>query len=924
MAFAFETFDFTGGRKQAQDPKGPGLLGNVADTGLQLAQGVLQGGEMLANTFGADNQVSKTLRAGSEWLASNFSDQLKWEQLTTAQDMRAAELSGSTWEEIKAAARGFGRDPVGYLVNAAGTSIPTIAAAFLPGGQGAALGRLAALGMGSAQGAGAVKGQIYSEVKKAWEDAGRSPEEAEARAIAAQEYLGSNAGQIALGTALGALAGGTGVEAGILARKAGMLGQVAADAAATAPTSILGRAAARVPRFAREGIKEAIPEGAQGGQEQLASNLALQNEGFATETWQGVAGGATLEALAGGAFGAAASTLTRTPEARQANADQALADLGRATTVDEAINAATRAADVPVLPDGMDAAAENRVMTAMEGLAANDQNAIRFGSPNAPSVLRPLDQARQPEASATVTEAPPFGDRVLDLREQLADERTRQQIRDRLGPEALDTVSYYASVADRADINMPEKTRERLLTLAESIVSRALLQEIDRPGVGSAADTTPRIGAESGPARIGLDTSLTGAMRVDAAGNAAPETRADAINTRQASLRERVDGMTQQVDRRPLPRDFTLVGEGELTTPMRRERTEPAAQVQPEAGPLLLTADGFPYGTKSGATIRARREGLDADSVIEVPGGYAVRTMETPSVEPELPVTAAGIPGAGADGAGDAAAGAGAVGLVAADAERGGSADTAPAVIGSVGDLPAGDRGAGDGGALKTKSAVREGALRRGQVGDKFAAGEVAITASGRKTSPFPRVDTSTTGKANRTVERVNNWLMSNALREAELRDDDFNARQFRAVNWLNPTQADKDAAEEYLFGQQPSVMPSILKPLAPAKAPAATPPAVTEGTTTQGEADGTQRLQAQEEVRQEQAPRPEAGAEAPASSPAPDAEPLADRVDRRRQRTPTRTEPDQTQTAAAPSRKLIELRKREAVLPKLLACLNK
>lgn len=918
MAFAFETFDFTGGRKQAQDPKGPGLLGNVADTGLQLAQGVLQGGEMLANTFGADNQVSKTLRAGSEWLASNFSDQLKWEQLTTAQDMRAAELSGSTWEEIKAAARGFGRDPVGYLVNAAGTSIPTIAAAFLPGGQGAALGRLAALGMGSAQGAGAVKGQIYSEVKKAWEDAGRSPEEAEARAIAAQEYLGSNAGQIALGTALGALAGGTGVEAGILARKAGMLGQVAADAAATAPTSILGRAAARVPRFAREGIKEAIPEGAQGGQEQLASNLALQNEGFATETWQGVAGGATLEALAGGAFGAAASTLTRTPEARQANADQALADLGRATTVDEAINAATRAADVPVLPDGMDAAAENRVMTAMEGLAANDQNAIRFGSPNAPSVLRPLDQARQPEASATVTEAPPFGDRVLDLREQLADERTRQQIRDRLGPEALDTVSYYASVADRADINMPEKTRERLLTLAESIVSRALLQEIDRPGVGSAADTTPRIGAESGPARIGLDTSLTGAMRVDAAGNAAPETRADAINTRQASLRERVDGMTQQVDRRPLPRDFTLVGEGELTTPMRRERTEPAAQVQPEAGPLLLTADGFPYGTKSGATIRARREGLDADSVIEVPGGYAVRTMETPSFEPELPVTAAGIPGASAAGAGDAAAGAGAVGLVAADAERGGSADTAPAGIGSVGDLPAGDRGAGDSGALTPIRTifgrtvyVRDNDLNSDRERMRY------FTSTGKSLGVIVRDNLDPTGEkqAAQNAEDTNNPLFDTiTARDGKPFATEAAASRERSMRGLGDGYGIDPVRGGYVLRRK--------------KQEAATPPAVTEGTTTQGEADGTQRLQAQEEVRQEQAPRPEAGAEAPASSPvpapAPEAEPLADRVERARQRTPTRTEPEQAQTAAAPSRKLIELRKREAVLSKLLACLNK
>ncbi|MBB76647.1 MAG: hypothetical protein CMJ75_19240 [Planctomycetaceae bacterium] len=104
---------------------------------------------------------------------------------------------------------------------------------------------------------------------------------------------------------------------------------------------------------------------------------------------------------------------------------------------------------------------------------------------------------------------------------------------------------------------------------------------------------------------------------------------------------------------------------------------------------------------------------------------------------------------------------------------------------------------------------------RQGKVGDAFAAGEVALTSSGRQTTPFPKVDTTSDRKAGNTVKRVEQWLMQNALAEAQSRGDEFNALQFEA-NQAKPSQADKDAAEEYLFGQQPDVVPSILKPMTP------------------------------------------------------------------------------------------------------------
>jgi hypothetical protein len=54
---------------------------------------------------------------------------------------------------------------------------------------------------------------------------------------------------------------------------------------------------------------------------------------------------------------------------------------------------------------------------------------------------------------------------------------------------------------------------------------------------------------------------------------------------------------------------------------------------------------------------------------------------------------------------------------------------------------------------------------------------------------------------------------MRNAFEEAKARGDEFNARQFES-SLDKPSQADKDSAEEYLFGEQPEVKKPILKPL--------------------------------------------------------------------------------------------------------------
>ncbi|MCS7526956.1 hypothetical protein N0609_11640 [Pseudomonas aeruginosa] len=101
--------------------------------------------------------------------------------------------------------------------------------------------------------------------------------------------------------------------------------------------------------------------------------------------------------------------------------------------------------------------------------------------------------------------------------------------------------------------------------------------------------------------------------------------------------------------------------------------------------------------------------------------------------------------------------------------------------------------------------------VRQGRIGGAYSAGEVVRSASGRLCSPFPKIDLGGERKASNTLKRVDQWLMQNALDEAQARGDEFNALQFRA-SLGKPQQADKDCAEQYLFGQQPAVIPSPLK----------------------------------------------------------------------------------------------------------------
>ena len=108
-----------------------------------------------------------------------------------------------------------------------------------------------------------------------------------------------------------------------------------------------------------------------------------------------------------------------------------------------------------------------------------------------------------------------------------------------------------------------------------------------------------------------------------------------------------------------------------------------------------------------------------------------------------------------------------------------------------------------------------------GTIEMKLEAAQVVRTASGRLTTPFPKASFASKGASTRSIKQVDQWLLSNALAEAEARGDDFNARMFRSVA-NKPQQADKDCAQEYLFGAQPEVPPRFLRNLSPAGAASA------------------------------------------------------------------------------------------------------
>lgn len=263
----------------------------VARAGLGFAQGIAGGVRGFTDLFGADNAISKKI-AGYE---------KDMDQLITAEAKKDTEEVTRLFKEVEgkgilpqvvAGFEAFKTMPTETISGAAGYMIPNIALGLV--GKAAQLGKAGMIGLqagaGAAQGAGMMKGQIYSAVKDELRQQGVAEDKVDEIASKAQAYGGKNLDQILLGAGLNALAASTGAEA-ILTRVLSGSGKASGGV---------------IKGILKGGLAEAPVEFIQGGQEQVAQNLALQREGVDVPTMQGVIPAATMEATAGLLIGGAA------------------------------------------------------------------------------------------------------------------------------------------------------------------------------------------------------------------------------------------------------------------------------------------------------------------------------------------------------------------------------------------------------------------------------------------------------------------------------------------------------------------------------------------------------------------------------------------------------------------------------------------
>ena len=379
------------------EPAKPGMLRGAGDSAIALGSGVTQGVKMLTDVAGAGNAASRALGKATDALTDLASPYTKAKKQARSEIIKQADDSGSTWEQVKAYTGSFADAPLDTTLNAVGTSIPTLAAGLLTGGSAAAgiAARAAQVGIGAAQGVGGIKGQIHESVKQKHLEAGATEADATQRADAAQAYSGPNAGSIALGGALGAVAGGTGAESAV--RR--LAGQRVAAGAADAAAPGIARSAAR-------GVAHETPmEMLQGGQERYASNTALQGEGFDVPTMQGVVGQAALEGLAsapmGGGFGAIEGVARQGVAQRQGEGAAAFA-AGEARTPPDSIKSVAAKAQ---WVRGWDVArAEASASPAPAPAGDVDVSGVSGAqSPQASGVGSTVDVAQAPGAPADTT-----------------------------------------------------------------------------------------------------------------------------------------------------------------------------------------------------------------------------------------------------------------------------------------------------------------------------------------------------------------------------------------------------------------------------------------------------------------------------------------------------------------------------------------
>ena len=113
-------------------PEDQSVFRKVADVPLQFQKGFVSGIRLIADAFGADSGVSKSLRGVEEHLAGLMSAQSKQDSAEMARIMKDAQDKG-IGSQVVAGLKALSVAPVDTVVNALGTTAPTILAGLVRG-----------------------------------------------------------------------------------------------------------------------------------------------------------------------------------------------------------------------------------------------------------------------------------------------------------------------------------------------------------------------------------------------------------------------------------------------------------------------------------------------------------------------------------------------------------------------------------------------------------------------------------------------------------------------------------------------------------------------------------------------------------------------------------------------------------------------
>lgn len=413
--------------QKEERPEDQSILRSVADVPLKIGAGAVTGVRLIADAFGAGNEVSENLKGAEDWIGALYSAQSKKDSKEVARIMKDAEDKG-VGDQIAAALKAFSVAPVDLVTNALGTSAPAIIA-----GLGATLfgapvlvGSGLAAGVGATMGAGTVKSSIYDAVKEELSKTKMSPEQIEARAKLAQEYDGENLGLILGGAALGTIGATTGFEPSAARQVAAQIAAktVKTEVAKSATKEAIEEAARKsaeeaakrgvIKQSALTGAKEFAGEAAEGGQEQYAQNVALQREGFDVPTMRGVVGAATLEGTAGFGLGALGGGREAARAKRELAVEDAAAEIdklnkGTTTTVrppaaeGEAPTLETVPAEPTGQPDPESVALYTTIFKGM-GVSNAEEEAVAQATKEAIEDKQNADAQREAQGTAGVVE----------------------------------------------------------------------------------------------------------------------------------------------------------------------------------------------------------------------------------------------------------------------------------------------------------------------------------------------------------------------------------------------------------------------------------------------------------------------------------------------------------------------------------------